>query len=79
MNELIERKTYTRIFWDIMNYQLFEVDSHPFTLSKIAMGLFLLALGYYVSKRASKAVENRLFSHMQMESSLRFALGRFTF
>ena len=79
MEELVDHKTYTRIFWDAMNFQLFEVDNHPFTLSKIVIGLFLLAAGYYLSKRASRTVQSRLFSRMQMEDSLQYALGRFTF
>ena len=79
VGELVERKTYTRLFWDVMNYQLFEVDNHPFTLSKIVIGLVLLTIGYLVSKRAARGVENRLFGRMQMEESLKYALGRFTF
>lgn len=79
VGDLVERKTYTRLFWEVMNYQLFEVDGHPFTLSKIIMGLILLTIGYLVSRRAARGVENRLFTRMQMEESLKYALGRFTF
>lgn len=79
VEQLTDHKTYTRVFWDVMHYQLFEVDGHPFTLSKILIGLILLAVGYYFSRRAARAVEKRLFARMQMEESLRYALGRFTF
>lgn len=78
-HELIERKTWSRWFWDVMNYQIFEVDNHPFTASKIVVGLILLALGYWVSKRASRAVERRLLVKFDVDESLRYALGRFSF
>lgn len=77
--ELVEKKTYTRLFWDVMNYQLFEVDSHPFTLSKIAFGVFLLIVSYWFSKRAANAVERRLLKPLQVEESLRYAMNRFSF
>ncbi len=56
--ELTERKTYVRWFLDVLNYQLFEVDGHPFTLSKITMGVFLLILSYLLARRASAQSNN---------------------
>jgi small-conductance mechanosensitive channel len=79
VQELIERKTYIRIFWDILNYQIFDIDGHAFSLAKLVLGVILLAFGYILSVKASRAIERRIFFRMQMDESLRYTLGRFSF
>jgi potassium-dependent mechanosensitive channel len=79
LHDLIQRKTYVALFWDVMNYQLFEIDGHAFTLSKFMIGIALLILGYAISSRAAKYLERRLFMRMQIEESLRYTLSQFAF
>lgn len=63
----------------VMSYQLFEIDGNGITLWKLLSGIVLLAVGYLVSRRASREVEKRVLIHMPIEESLRYTFRQLIF
>ena len=76
MSQIIEWLKGASMIWV---YELFEVGGAPFTVGKLITGLLLLGFGYWLAKRASDAIDRRLISRLEIESSLRQTLKRALF
>lgn len=61
-------------FWDFFvafwKFEVFVVDGQPMTIGKIAVGVFLLFLGYFVSRFLSRAVRQKFLTRLNIEPSL---------
>lgn len=68
-----------RIVFEVLNYQLFELDGHGISLGKLITGVMMLVVGYMISRRGATEVDNRLLGRMSLEESLRYTLRRFIF
>src|SRR6185312_17125583 len=68
-----------KLVYDVLSYQLFEIDGHGMSLGKLISGIVLLVLGYIVSKRAAREVDRRLFVRMNIDEALRYTFRRLTF
>jgi potassium-dependent mechanosensitive channel len=62
-----------------LNYKIFEIDGNGISVAKLLTGIFLLVLGYVISKRASREVEKRVLVHMPLEDSMRYTLRQLIF
>lgn len=66
-------------FYDVLNFPLFELEGHPLSLGKLIFGLALMVTGLVFSKRVSRQVDDRLYSRLSMEPSLRYTFRRLTY
>ena len=71
--------TFLKSLSMIWVYELFEVGNAPFTVGKLVTGLFLLGVGYWLAKRSTDAIDRRLISRLEIETSLRQTLKRALF
>lgn len=76
MDQVIEFLKSLSMVWI---YELFEVGGSPFTVGKLVTGLFLLGVGYWLAKRSTDAIDRRLISRLEIETSLRQTLKRALF
>lgn len=72
-------KEIAGVVYQILNYQLFELDGHGISLGKLISGIFLLVLGYMISRRGAREVDNRVLTRMDVDEHLRYTLRRFIF
>lgn len=79
IQEIIERKTYYNIFWDVMNYQLFEINGHGFSVEKVLVGIAFLALGFIISSFLARVLERNILGRMQISEPLRKTMSRVQF
>ncbi len=63
----------------VMSYKLFEIDGNGISLWKLFSGIMLLAVGYLVSRKASREFEKRVLVHMPIEESLRYTFRQLIF
>lgn len=63
----------------VMNYPFLKVGDANINLATLLTGILFLIVGYFLSKRASDAVEHRLLKKFEIEDSLRYTFGRFIF
>ena len=68
-----------KVAYQILNYQLFELDGHGVSLGKLISGVVLLVVGYMVSRRGAKEVDNRLYTRLDIDQALRYTFRRLTF
>ena len=67
------------LIFQTLNYPLFELDGHPVSLGKLITGVVMLIMGYWVSRRASREMDRRVLTRMNMDDSLRYTMRRFMF
>ncbi len=82
MNEEIAHATWKetlKLVYQVLSYQLFELDGHGVSLGKLMSGIVLLTLGYMISKRGAKEVDKRILTRMSVDESLRYTLRKFIF
>lgn len=75
-------KTWAEILSQIgavLDYKLFELDGNGVSVAKLLTGLTLLIVGYWLSGRAARTVDERVLARLQMEASLRYTFRRFLF
>lgn len=72
-------KEILSITYQVLNYQLFELDGHGVSLGKLICGIILLIIGYWLSRRGANAVDSRVLVRMNVDEYLRFVLRRFIF
>ena len=72
-------KEILSITYQVLNYQLFELDGHGVSLGKLISGIILLIAGYWISRRGANAVDSRLLMRMNVDEYLRYVLRRFIF
>jgi potassium-dependent mechanosensitive channel len=80
--EVVVQHTWREILhltFDVLNYQLFELDGHGVSLGKLVTGIVLLIMSYIVSRRGAKEVDRRLLTKMNVDDSLRYTLQRLIF
>src|SRR5437868_5163508 len=80
--EVMVQHTWTEIvhmIFEVLNYQLFELDGHPVSLGKLITGIFMLIVGYALSRRASGEVDRRVLVRMNLDESLRYTMRRLMF
>jgi small-conductance mechanosensitive channel len=68
-----------KVSYQVMNYQLFELDGHGVSLGKLLSGIFMLAASYIISRRAAREVDRRVLGRMTIDDHLRYTLRRFIF
>ena len=68
-----------RVAFEVLNYQLFELDGYGVSLGKLITGILMLVLGYYLAGRGSKEVDRRVLTRLNVDESLRYTLKRFIF
>lgn len=83
MNEgQLAQMTWTevlRVTYQVMSFELFEVDGHGLSLGKLLSGVILFVLGYLLSKRASRAIDRRLLTRLDIDEALRYTFRRLIF
>lgn len=80
--KVVVQYTWTEILkftFTVLNYQLFELDGHGVSLGKLISGIFMLIIGYLLSRHAAKVVDKRVLVRMNVEDHLRYTLRRFIF
>ncbi len=68
-----------KVAYQILNYQLFELDGHGVSLGKLISGVVLLVIGYMVSRRGAREVDNRLYTRLDIDQAMRYTFRRLTF
>lgn len=64
----------------VLDYKLFELDGHGVSVAKLITGFALLFVGYIISGRAAKAVDDRLLVRLpHLDVSLRYTFRRLIF
>ncbi len=63
----------------VLDYKLFELDGNGVSVAKLLTGVILLFVGYWLSGRAAREVDNRLLGRLNFEPSLRYTFRRFIF
>lgn len=80
--EIVAQHTWAeilRLIFDVLNYQLFQLDGHPVSFGKLVTGVVMLILGYVLSRRASSEVDRRMLTRMNLDESLRYTMRRLLF
>lgn len=67
------------ILMSVLNYPLFELEGHPISISKLIFGIILLGLGFLISNRASRQIERRVLTRLNMDDHLRYTFRRFLY
>lgn len=62
--------------WHILGFPLFELEGYPISLGKLISGLLLLGLGWAVSRRAARIVDQRLLVRLNLDESMRYTFRR---
>ncbi len=63
----------------MLDYKLFELDGNAVSVAKLLTGIVLLILGYWLSGRAAREVDDRVLGRLNLEASLRYTFRRFIF
>lgn len=85
MEEVVDKvaeKTWHDLIMQIqgvLNYQIFELDGHGVSVGKLITGFVLLFMGWLVSKRAAKEVDQRVLGRLNLDPSLRYTFKRLIF
>jgi potassium-dependent mechanosensitive channel len=61
---------YWDLFLSVWKFEVFAVDGTGVTVGKIFFGLFLLTIGYFFSRFASRLVRQRFLSRLNFDNSL---------
>ena len=61
------------------NYELTSVDDRPITVRKVVAGLVLLLIGFYVSRRLSRLIGNRMLPRLGLNSGAATAVQSISF
>src|SRR5665213_1784003 len=72
-------KEILHLIYEVLNYQLFELDGHGVSLGKLISGIVMLIVSYLISRRGAKEVDKRLLTRMNVDDSLRYTMRRFIF
>lgn len=70
---------YLQILKSTWNFVLFNAEGNPITIGSLITGSLLLSLAYWGAKRLTKQIQRRLIDRLDIESSLKYALGKVTF
>ncbi|MEK6554456.1 MAG: mechanosensitive ion channel domain-containing protein, partial [Bdellovibrionota bacterium] len=68
--EMVNPNTYWDFMLNVWRFEVFAVDGQGITVGKIIFGLFLLTLGYFVSRFLSRSIRHRFLSRLQIDPSL---------
>jgi potassium efflux system protein len=80
--EIVVQHTWAEILkliFDVLNYQLFELDGHGVSLGKLVTGIVMLVISYLISRRGAKEVDRRVLVRMNVDEHLRYTLRRLIF
>lgn len=72
-------KEILHLTFEVLNYNLFELDGHPVTLGKLVTAVVMLVMSYLLSRRGAKEVDRRILTRFSVDDSIRYSLRRFTF
>lgn len=55
----------------VLQLEIFAIDGQPMSLGKLLMGLFLLAVVYFVAGRMSNMIDRRVLRRFEVDNSIR--------
>ena len=64
---------------DLWFSELAKVDNTPITLALIVKGMVLMAIGYFICRTTSRAIEHRILSRLDIDLSLKHTFGTIIF
>ena len=78
-----ESEGFMELFWSVVqsvlawfpklwDLEIVQQQGHPITLGQLVIVLFLLVVGYFLSKKLSRLIGKRILTRLDIEESLRY-------